>query len=131
MRQAASSAKASRCASSRCREVFERQPESYRAHVLPAGAARLVIEAGVADGWWRLVGGRGDVLGMTTFGESAPAEALFEHFGFTVDAVAAAGRRLPRNTLSPEPAPRRGARASECGSVFFAWYPSSRRQHAR
>ncbi len=75
-------------------EAFGAQPESYRAHVLPEGIPRLVIEAGVSDGWWRLVAGRGDVVGMSTFGESAPAEALFEHFGFTVDAVAAAARRL-------------------------------------
>jgi transketolase len=77
-----------------CVEVFERQSEQYKAHVLPVAGARLAIEAGVRDCWWRYVAGRGDVVGMSSFGKSAPAKALFEHFGFTVDAVAAAARRL-------------------------------------
>ena len=77
-----------------CTEVFDRQPAEYRNHVLPQGGARLVVEAGVTDGWWRYVGGRGTVLGIDRFGHSAPAKALFEHFGFTVAAVVAAARQL-------------------------------------
>jgi transketolase len=77
-----------------CTQVFDRQPPEYRAHVLPASGARLVIEAGATDGWWRYVGERGNVLGLDRFGHSAPAKAVFEHFGFTVDAVVAAARRL-------------------------------------
>jgi transketolase len=77
-----------------CVEVFERQPESYRAHVLPPAVATLAIEAGSPDCWWRYTAGRGDVIGMNGFGQSAPAEDLFEHFGFTVDAVVEAARRL-------------------------------------
>jgi transketolase len=77
-----------------CVERFEEQNADYRAHVLPAGTARLVIEAGVADGWWRYIEGRGDVIAMTGFGQSAPAKALFARFGFTARAVVAAARRL-------------------------------------
>ncbi|HEX6996686.1 MAG TPA: transketolase [Gammaproteobacteria bacterium] len=75
-------------------DVFDRQSEEYRAHVLPAGAAVLAIEAGAKDCWWRYVRGRGDVIGMDRFGESAPAKQLFQHFGFTVEAVLAAAERL-------------------------------------
>jgi len=62
---------------------FDAQPYSYRDAVLPRGVPRLAVEAGVRDGWWRYVGERGNVVGMTSFGASAPAKALFEHFGFT------------------------------------------------
>jgi transketolase len=77
-----------------CTEVFDRQPVEYRNHVLPQSGARLAVEAGATDGWWRYVGGRGTVLGLDRFGHSAPAKALFEHFGFTVAAVVAAARQL-------------------------------------
>ncbi len=77
-----------------CTQAFDRQPEEYRDHVLPPGGVRLVIEAGATGGWWRYVAARGDVLGLDRFGHSAPAKPLFEHFGFTVDAVAAAAKRL-------------------------------------
>jgi transketolase len=77
-----------------CTEVFDRQPAEYRDHVLPPGGARLVVEAGATDGWWRYVAGRGTVLGLDRFGHSAPAKALFEHFGFTVAAVVAAARQI-------------------------------------
>jgi transketolase len=73
---------------------FQAQEQAYRDHVLPEGTARLIIEAGVADGWWRFAGNRGDVIAMSTFGHSAPAKQLFERFGFTVEAVVAAARRL-------------------------------------
>ena len=77
-----------------CMEAFDRQPEEYRAHVLPDEGARLAVETGVTDCWWRLVAGRGEVLGMHGFGQSAPAKQLFEHYGFTVDAIVAAAKRL-------------------------------------
>jgi len=77
-----------------CTAVFDSQPAEYRNHVLPPHGARLVIEAGATDGWWRYAGDRGAVLGLDRFGHSAPAKALFEHFGFTVDAVVAAAKRL-------------------------------------
>jgi transketolase len=77
-----------------CVEVFEQQAPDYKAHVLPEGPVRLAVEAGVPDGWWRYVGRHGRVVGMTTFGKSAPAKALFEYFGFTVNAVLDAARGL-------------------------------------
>jgi len=81
-----------------CTDAFDAQPDSYRAHVLPASdARRLAIEAGAKDCWWRYVEGKGDVLGMDQFGQSAPAKLLFEHFGFTVEAVVDAARRALSN----------------------------------
>jgi transketolase len=77
-----------------CTQAFDRQPAEYRNHVLPSGGARLAIEAGATEGWWRYVAGRGAVIGIDRYGHSAPAKALFEHFGFTVEAVVAAARRL-------------------------------------
>ncbi len=70
-------------------DVFDAQDAAYRESVLPAAVmARVAIEAGVTDGWWRFVGTDGRVIGLDRFGESAPAEILFEHFGFTIDNVA-------------------------------------------
>jgi transketolase len=77
-----------------CVERFDAEDEAYRRHVLPPGIACLAIEAGVTDSWWRLVGAKGDVVGMHGFGASAPAQQLFEHFGFSVDAVVTAALRL-------------------------------------
>jgi transketolase len=77
-----------------CTAVFDSQPAEYRNHVLPPQCPRLVIEAGATDGWWRYAGDRGAVLGIDRFGQSAPAKPLFEHFGFTVQAVVAAAKRL-------------------------------------
>ncbi len=78
-----------------CTEVFDQQPEEYRSHVLPAtDARRLAIEAGAADSWWRYVEGKGDVIGIDRFGQSAPAAALFEDYGYTVEAITAVARRL-------------------------------------
>jgi transketolase len=70
-----------------CTDLYDRQPQAYRDDVLPPGVPRVAIEAGVRDGWWRYVGDRGAVVGMETFGASAPAKKLFEHFGFTRDNV--------------------------------------------
>jgi transketolase len=77
-----------------CTQAFDRQPAEYRDHVLPPNGARLVVEAGATGGWWRYVGARGAVIGLDRFGHSAPAKPLFEHFGFTVEAVVAAAKRL-------------------------------------
>ena len=78
-----------------CTDVFDRQPDDYQDHVLPAtDARRLVIEAGAADGWWRYVAGKGDVIGIDRFGQSAPAAALFEDYGYTVEALTAAAERV-------------------------------------
>ncbi|MFJ3052223.1 transketolase [Pseudomonas nitroreducens] len=68
--------------------VFDQQDAGYKQAVLPVQvAARIAIEAAHADYWYKYVGLEGRVIGMTTFGESAPAPALFEHFGFTVESV--------------------------------------------
>ena len=69
-------------------DAFDKQDPAYREAVLPkAVAARVAIEASIADYWYKYVGLNGAVVGMTTFGESAPAEQLFEEFGFTVENV--------------------------------------------
>lgn len=67
-----------------CTNVFDRQDKAYRESVLPRGVVRVAIEAGVTDFWRKYVGLEGAVVGIDTFGESAPANVLFEHFGFTV-----------------------------------------------
>ena len=71
-----------------CADVFDAQDAAYREAVLPAAiSARVAVEAGVTSGWLKYVGLQGSVVGIDSFGESAPAEAAFEHFGFTVDNV--------------------------------------------
>ena len=67
---------------------FDAQDSSYKESVLPSNVSkRVALEAGISDYWYKYVGINGAVIGMTTFGESAPASELFEHFGFTVDNV--------------------------------------------
>ena len=74
-----------------CAEVFDAQEAGYREAVLPSEIlARVAVEAGHTDFWYKYVGLDGRVVGMTSFGESAPAAALFQHFGLTVDNVVAA-----------------------------------------
>ncbi|WP_019001003.1 transketolase [Succinimonas amylolytica] len=69
-----------------CTEIFDAQSAEYRESVLPASCRRrLAIEAGVSSFWYRYVGLDGRVLGMDTYGESAPADKLFKYFGFTVE----------------------------------------------
>lgn len=76
-------------------ELFEKQPQSYRDQVLPPTVhARLVVEAGVSQGWWRYAGAQGDVLGVEGFGASAPGETLMREYGFTVDNICRRVRRL-------------------------------------
>ena len=66
-------------------DQFDAQPLEYQRSVLPASVVRVAVEAGVTDGWRKYVGLEGAVLGIDTFGESAPAGDLFRHFGFTVE----------------------------------------------
>ena len=69
-----------------CTSLFEAQDTAYRDAVLPPEVtARVAIEAGVTSGWRHYVGASGKVIGIDSFGESAPADVVFEHFGFTVD----------------------------------------------
>lgn len=69
-------------------DVFDAQSTEYQEQVLPSHVtARVAIEAGIRDYWFKYVGLRGDIVGMTSFGESAPAEELFEMFGFTVENI--------------------------------------------
>ncbi|MCK5916987.1 MAG: transketolase [Cocleimonas sp.] len=69
-------------------EVYEMQDDAYKESVLPAAVtARVAVEAAIMDGWWKYVGMNGKVIGMTTFGESAPAPELFEYFGITTAKV--------------------------------------------
>jgi transketolase len=78
-----------------CTSLFDAQDEAYRETVLPASVtARVAVEAGVTEPWWRYVGPEGHVVGLDRFGESAPAGELFEHFGFTPANVAAAARKI-------------------------------------
>ncbi|WP_421595168.1 transketolase [Rahnella sp. PD4] len=76
-------------------DVFDQQDAAYRESVLPkAVTARVAVEAGIADYWYKYVGLNGAIVGMTTFGESAPAEQLFKEFGFTADNVVAKAQAL-------------------------------------
>jgi transketolase len=74
--------------------VFDRQDAAYRAAVLPKGLPRVAVEAGVTDFWRKYVGLEGEVVGIDRFGESAPGPELFKFFGFTVDNVVAAVKRV-------------------------------------
>ncbi|EOF4706942.1 transketolase [Klebsiella oxytoca] len=69
-------------------DVFDKQDEAYREAVLPqAVSARIAVEAGIADYWFKYVGLNGAIIGMQSYGESAPAEQLYQAFGITVEAV--------------------------------------------
>jgi len=76
-----------------CFEAFDRQPQAYRDAVL-GSAPRVGVEAAVRQGWDALIGNEGAFVGMSSFGASAPAPALYEHFGITADAVVAAAKSL-------------------------------------
>jgi transketolase len=79
-----------------CTSVFDRQDAAWRTSVLPHGVPRVAVEAGVTAGWRKYVGALDDphaaVIGIDTFGESAPGPVLFKHFGLTVEHVVAAVR---------------------------------------
>ena len=84
-----------RVVSAPCIELFLEQDAAYRDSVLPPAVWRRVsVEAGVAFGWSRLVGDRGRSISVEHYGASAPAPMIFEHFGITSEAVAAAAREL-------------------------------------
>jgi transketolase len=74
-------------------DLFLQQDQSYRESVLPDGiTARVAVEAGVSSGWAAFVGDRGRVIGIDSFGASAPANELFEYFGLTVENIIRAVR---------------------------------------
>ncbi|ENY6783438.1 transketolase [Providencia rettgeri] len=76
-------------------DVFDKQDAAYREAVLPANVtARVAIEAGIADYWFKYTGLNGAIIGMHTFGESAPAEVLFKEFGITVEKAVEAAKSL-------------------------------------
>ncbi|MBU9850675.1 transketolase [Rahnella aceris] len=76
-------------------DAFDKQDAAYRESVLPkAVSARVAVEAGIADYWFKYVGLNGAIVGMHSFGESAPADLLFKEFGFTVDNVVAQAQAL-------------------------------------
>ncbi|MEP6657171.1 MAG: transketolase C-terminal domain-containing protein, partial [Betaproteobacteria bacterium] len=91
-------------------DVFDHQDAAYRAAVLPAGVPRVAVEAGATGGWHKYVGAidnpLGRVVGIDTFGESAPAGVLFKYFGLTSESVAEAARAVlgPPGIASPRPA---------------------------
>ena len=74
--------------------TFDRQDSAYKSKILPEGIPRIAVEMGATDGWWKY--GCAAVVGIDTFGESAPASVLFEHFGFTPENVAATVRKVLR-----------------------------------
>ncbi len=76
-------------------DVFDAQDEAYRESVLPSDvSARVAVEAGIADYWYKYVGLKGAIVGMTGYGESAPAEKLFPYFGFTVENIVEKARNV-------------------------------------
>ena len=76
-------------------DVFDAQDKAYREQVLPSSVTkRIAVEAGIADYWYKYVGLHGRIVGMHSFGESAPASDLFKHFGFTTENVVAVAEEL-------------------------------------
>ena len=99
-----------RCVSMPSWELFDALPQAERDNVLPPGVtARLAVELGVAQGWHRYVGDRGDVLSVERFGASAPGQVVLREYGFTVDAVCARATALlarDRSTRADRSTPR-------------------------
>jgi transketolase len=94
-RKLAEEGTAVRVVSMPCWELFEEQPQDYRDQVLPPESkARLAIEPGVALGWHKWVGDRGDVVSIEHFGASAPGTTVLEHFGYNLDNVVARASAL-------------------------------------
>ena len=85
---------AARVVSMPCGELFDQQPAEYQRQVLLPQVPKLAIEAGATQGWWRYVGGEGDVIGLDRFGASAPGDVVMEKLGFSVDNVVARARKL-------------------------------------
>ncbi|MFA0004066.1 transketolase [Vibrio splendidus] len=87
--------KAVRVVSMPATDAFDKQNAEYRESVLPADVTvRIAVEAGIADFWYKYVGFGGKIIGMTTFGESAPAGELFKMFGFTTENVVNTAKEL-------------------------------------
>ncbi|MFA0080510.1 transketolase [Vibrio breoganii] len=87
--------KAVRVVSMPSTDAFDKQDEAYRESVLPSSVTkRISVEAGIADFWYKYVGFGGKIIGMTTFGESAPAGELFKMFGFTTENVVKTAKEL-------------------------------------
>jgi transketolase len=85
---------ATRVVSMPSQELFDAQDQSYRDHVLPpAVKARVAVEAGIAQPWYRFVGDAGEIVSIEHYGASADYQTLFKEFGFTTDAVVSAARR--------------------------------------
>ncbi|EKO3811997.1 transketolase [Vibrio harveyi] len=79
-------------------DVFDAQSAQYQQHVLPTNVTkRIAIEAGIRDYWFKYAGLQGEIIGMTSFGESAPADQLFEMYGFTVANVVDTANRMMEN----------------------------------
>ena len=79
-------------------DLFDAQSDDYRSSVLlPEVKARVAVEAGVVDCWWRYVGEKGDIIGINRFGLSAPADELFKHFGFSVENVISVSKKVLSN----------------------------------
>jgi transketolase len=76
--------------------AFDRQSAAYKSSVIPAGIPRIAVEMGVSDFWWKY--GCSAVVGIDTYGESAPANVLFKHFGFTPENVADTVRKVLQGT---------------------------------
>ncbi|ENM5724692.1 transketolase [Vibrio mimicus] len=93
--QLSAEGKAVRVVSMPSTDAFDKQDATYREAVLPAAVTkRIAIEAGIADFWYKYVGFGGRIIGMTTFGESAPAGELFKLFGFTTENVVKQAKEL-------------------------------------
>jgi transketolase len=93
--QLAAAGRQVRVVSMPCTSLFDRQDVAYRESVLPSDVfARVAVEAAHKDFWYKYVGLEGAVIGMESFGESAPGPALMEHFGFTTEAVVEAVEEL-------------------------------------
>ncbi|MFI7673968.1 transketolase [Actinophytocola sp. NPDC049390] len=90
---------ATRVVSMPSQELFEAQDQSYRDHVIPPIVkARVAVEAGIAQPWYRYVGDAGEIVSIEHFGASADYQTLFKEFGFTTEAVVAAARRSLEKT---------------------------------
>ena len=75
-------------------ELFEKQSDEYKASVLPCCVPRVAVEAGSTLGWWKYVGGNGEIIGLDRFGASAPGDEAMEKLGFNVENVVAAAERV-------------------------------------
>jgi len=96
---------ATRVVSMPCTNLFDRQSDAYQERVIPFALPSLAIEAAHPDFWRKYVGRHGVVLGMPTFGESAPAPKLYEHFGLTVDRVVTNIRTIVHRAASKSAEP--------------------------